>query len=146
MAKFAAGERITASKLSTTHMQAAATEALAPTSTTVDLVGAVLTFNTTRNQVVVRISGVADVDGNGPNTGTIVVLCSVDGVDQPQQILWAGTDSQQRATVTQNWVATLATAGPHTLKLRARRSGGVDGATIQALHTTITALIEDNVS
>lgn len=148
MAEWAAGERLTASKLSTTHRQVAAAGLLTPTDTYQDIPGASIAFTTTRPNVIVRATAVADCEGvpGTTNSGVIIVVVDLDGVNQgPQQCLYSADADIPRATVTQTWIATVS-QGPHVMKLEARRSGGIaDQIRINSIHTTLTLMIEDNV-
>lgn len=146
MAEWAAGERLTASKLSTTTLQAAADAILAVTTTVTDIPGATISFTATRDDVLVRVVGVFDCETLGTTAaGIIVARANMDGAEPVGRATFQGQGGEVRGTVTQTWLFTV-DQGPHTVKLRAARSGGVDGDTrINPTHTTITAIIEDNV-
>lgn len=153
MAQWAAGERITASKLSTTRRDVAAGSALLITTTPTDVPDLTLTFTTTRANVDVHVIAFLDVAtvGADPVTGTLVGELMVDGNAESAQILWnAGTDATPhdggRSTVGQSWNVTLASAGSHTLKIRASRVAGTAGdLTTNAIHSTMTLTVEDHI-
>lgn len=147
MAQWAAGERVTASKLSTTWRRASADAILALTPTETDIPGATITFTTTRDNVKVTVWGVFDVESIGiAANGVVLGLLSVDGVSQTATATWQGDGDENRQTVTQVWTVDAGFAGEHTIKLRGDQVGGADGENrINPTHTTITAEIEDNV-
>lgn len=153
MVQWAAGDRVTASKLSTTRVMAVCSAALLVTTTATDLTDLTSTFTTTRANVDVHVLGVLDAItiGADPVTGTLVGELVVDGSAQAAQILWnAGTDATpndgNRATVSQSWLVTLASAGSHTIKMRASRVAGTAGdLNVNATHSTMSLTIEDNV-
>lgn len=153
MVQWAAGERITASKLSTTRLRAVCGTALTVTTVATDIADMTLTFTTTRTNVNVHALAFLDAAtvGADPVTGTLVGELVVDGNAESAQVLWsAGTDATpndgNRAMVGQSWVVTLATAGSHTLKMRASRVAGTAGdLVINAVHSTLTLAVEDSV-
>lgn len=153
MVQWAAGERITASKLSTTRLTAACDLALLVTTVATDVSGMTITFTTTRDDVTVDALAFLDAVtvGADPVTGTLVGELLVDSAAQPAQILWnAGTDATpndgNRATVGQSWTVTLASAGSHTIKVRASRVAGTAGdLSINAIHSTLKLTVEDHV-
>lgn len=147
--RWIAGQRVTASRLSRSTLSATSTVSLSPTTSYADVVGATLTFTTTRPNVEVRVMAVADCGtlGAAPSsTGILVVQLSVDGFGETNTCIWQGEDDDNRNTTFQDWNVVLAAAGSHTLKLRGRRVGGTQGdSSIRSGHTTITAIVEDNV-
>lgn len=146
MVAWLAGQRVTASKLSVTTLQAAASSALLPTTTETDIPGATLTFTTTRSNVQVTVIAVADIESIGVAAdGIVVVRLDLNGFARSEQVLWQGNGDENRSTCAGVWEFTL-TQGTHTVKLTGDRSGGADGENrINSVHTTITAIIEDAV-
>lgn len=153
MPQFAAGERITASKLSTTRLQVACDSALVVTTTTTDVPGMTITIVTTRDNVSCEALGTLDIQAVGadPLTGTVVGQLDIDGVKPTNQIIWdAGTNSTTtdgaRNQPSQSWVFVLASAGSHTIKIMANRVAGTAGdAQVQAIHSTLRLVVEDHV-
>ncbi|MCU1687786.1 MAG: hypothetical protein JWQ81_8525 [Amycolatopsis sp.] len=113
------------------------TQAPATSSPTVaavaDVPGCSITITTINPNVQVAIVGFFDVTQTA--AGDIFVgTCMIDGVSQTPQ---CDINVAGRATCGQMWIATLATPGSHTMKLRMAVTGGVD-TNITAGNTTIT--------
>lgn len=124
--------------------QARAISDLTVTGTVADVPGASLPVTTNTANATAVIIGTFDCEVTAAVTGTWAMQgqCTVDGVAQTGVATFeagAGT----RASVTQIWTPTLATTGPHTLRLRALRTG--TGGTVMArgTHTCITAVLLD---
>lgn len=152
--KWNAGERITAGRLSVSRVWLTASSAIASVTTTVtDIPGLSHTFTTTRDNVDVVASALIDAEAVGvdPLTGALVGELYVDGVAEGEQLVWnAGTNNTtadaMREGTSQQWLVTLTSAGSHTIKLTARRSGGTaDDLTVRTTHTNLMLTIEDNV-
>lgn len=152
--KWNAGERITAGRLSITRQWLTASAGIASVTTTAtDIPGITHTFTTTRDNVDVEARAVVDAEAIGadPLTGALVVELNVDGVAEGEQLVWnAGTNNTtadgMREATPQQWLVTLTTAGSHTIKLTARRSGGTaDDLAVRTTHTNLMLVIEDNV-
>lgn len=152
MVQWAAGDRVTASKLSTTRLSAAASALLVVTTTPTDVTDLTITITTTRANVDVQAHGVLDAEALNTTPGVVVGQLLVDGNAQTAQILWkAGANGNAantgaRVTVGQNWTFTLATAGSHTIKIQASMVGGTAAhARVNALHSTLNLVVEDHV-
>jgi len=153
MVQWAAGERITASKLSTTRISAACDAGFTPGTSVADISGMTITFTTTRANVVVHAIAVLDAEAltTTPSTGTLVGELLVDGSAQSAQILWnagvaAASNDDARGPGVQSWLVTLASAGSHTLKMRGSRVGGTAShMRVNAIHSTLTLTVEDSV-
>jgi hypothetical protein len=153
MVQWFAGQHITAGKLSTTHLQADCNATLTVDTTVADVSGMSLTFVTTRDNVTCDVWASLDVQAVGadPLTGALVGRLDVDGSEEARQLIWnAGTNNttadEQRSTPAQTWTVTLASAGNHTIKVRANRSGGTAGdLQVRAPHSTLKVNVEDNV-
>lgn len=95
------------------------------TSTEADITGATITFTTTKANTLVMAVGTFDASiGTGSGTGVIQGKLSVDGSNQTTVATGTFPTTSMRATVCQTWVVTLASAGSHTLKLRAVQNTG----------------------
>lgn len=153
MVQWNAGQRVTASKLSTTRLYTACDASLTVTTVITDVSGLSLTFTTTRDNVTVDAIAFLDAEAVGadPLTGVLVGRLDVDDVEESAQIIWdAGanntTADDMRTMVGQSWVFTLASAGSHTVKIVANRVGGTAGdLRINAVHSTLKLVVEDNV-
>lgn len=106
------------------------------TGSAVDIAGTSLAISTTYPNTKVVIWGVFDVDQTG-TTSVFVGTCQVDGVTQSGE----AHNESLRNTCTQMWIATLAAAGAHTIKLQGLKSGGSDTVSTNATHTKWHALV-----
>jgi hypothetical protein len=117
----------------TKYKRAECTSTATVTGTVTDLPGASISFNTAENNTVVFISAVFDVNATG-NTDVFIGSCQVDGVSQGAEAIYRGSG---RATVSQQWMVTIATAGAHTAKLRVVKAGSTDAVTANSTHSNI---------
>lgn len=146
MVQWLAGQRVTASKLSTTRLYAASDADLNLTTTEADVSGATLTFTTTRANVKVTVIAVFDIGAVSTDPGAGQGKVNVDGANQSQDAVHRPSVNAQRAAVTSTHVVTLVSAGSHTIKLRGVVAGGTaNHVRIRATHTTIQCIVEDNV-
>lgn len=125
-------------------LQQRATADLTVTGAASDITGAVINVTTTTPGAVVGILGVFDIEVTAAVTGvwTAQGQCTVDGVVQAGVATFEGPNGS-RDTVSQVWVASLATPGPHALRLRGLRSGTGGTVIARSIHTAITALVLD---
>lgn len=115
-------------------------------STTVD-VPATVNFTTVFPNAQVDIRWTADFRSNNTSAGISVCFVRIDSTDitTPQAIFQQGTTSDRRFTVGQSYVTTIASAGNHTISLRANRASGSSEAIISGTHTTITVVVTETV-
>lgn len=147
MALPAAGSLLTASvagQLGTNALQmvgASANSVQAMTGSLVDIAGTSLTVTTTYANTKVAIWAVFDVDNNANGTianwSVFVGTAVVDSVVQSGEAHATGP----RMTCEQMWIATLAAAGSHTIKLQGKSSGGSSGCNTNPTHTKWHALV-----
>jgi hypothetical protein len=124
-----------------TNLTAAATAALTLTTTITDVPGAFATFSTTNPNAWAIVHTAWDFSVASTGTSTMTGDLSVDGVlAGPQGIL--SMASTTRATVHQVYVASLASAGSHTLRLRAQRGASGTG-NCNSTHTRMVILLFD---
>lgn len=116
------GQIVTAADLN--HLKPAtyaanSTAALAGIVVDTDLTGATVTFDTETDNAVYVVNGSFGCDWNGAATAFILGKLSVDGAIQSHesQVQLSGGAAGDRLHGAQNWRGTLATAGPHTIKL-----------------------------
>lgn len=128
----------------TMYAQATGTITLDGTATVVP--GATVTFSTTKANQKVLVTGIWDFSvGSGTLSGTADGQIFVDGGQQGPQAFMGIVANAQRNTAAAQVLITLASAGSHTLDLRARRFGTIGTAICNAnsVHTTITAQVVD---
>jgi hypothetical protein len=113
-----------------------------PTSVT-DVPGLSITFTTSAANAKYHATGFLDWDNVDANTSSGLGFCSVDGVAQTKQIRYAGAVATDKGTPGQQWFGTLASAGSHTIKLRA--SADVAGDLTVFSHSTLTVVIYEVV-
>lgn len=132
MANYTAGQKLSATDLNTNMtklLSARGTTASATVTTTVaDLSGCTLTFTTAEVNTIVLVTGVFDAQINGA-TDIFSGILDVDGSSQSNTAILNGT---VRATVTQQWLITLATAASHTLKLRVQKTNNSNTVTVRS--------------
>lgn len=153
MVQWNAGQRVTASKLSTTRLEATCDTTLTVTTVVTDVSGLSITFTTTRDNVAARATCYLDCNAIGvdPLTGLLIARLNVDGGEETANCLWnAGSNNTTadnlRSPASQGWDFTLASAGSHTVKIVANRSGGTAGdLNIEAVHSTLQLTVEDHV-
>lgn len=132
MASYTAGQKLSATDLNTNItkvLAARGTTASATVTTTIaDLGGCTLTFTTPEANTKVLVTGVFDLQING-TTDIARGILDVDGVSDTNEAVLNGT---VRATVTQQWVYTLSTAGSHTIKLRVQKTNNSNTVTVRS--------------
>jgi hypothetical protein len=150
---YAAGQKVSTATLDTvgsTAFQfigaAQTTSSINLTGTLADLTGTSLTFSTQYANTKVGIWAVFDATFTnnidiGVGGAVLIGTCTVDGVSfQPNgEAHYNGV----RATVAQQWTATLAAAGNHTIKLQGKYLGSAPTGNIQTLmvHTRWSGLV-----
>lgn len=143
-----AGDIIRATDLSnmtgTDALSASATSTLVLTTTMTDIAGTSVTFSTTAANAVVLITVSADVQVTAfTSSGTVVMELWVDGSAQTRQTLFAVLANAARASVSNTYRLVLATAGSHTILLRANKTGGTNTVQVTSPHTGWTGLLID---
>lgn len=145
MALPAAGNRITAdllAALTNNSLQfigaTQTTSTITQTTTAADLTGTSLTFTTTYPNTKITIWACFDVTVTA-GASTFLGTCLVDGAGQTQEG-HAGGVTSMRVTVFQEWIATLAGTGSHTVKLQGATTSGT-GTQTNASHTKWHALV-----
>lgn len=127
-----------------TQIQSAACTAGATTTTTEqDVTGATVTFTTLRPNARYVCTGVFYFGANTGGGSVASGKLNVDGTTVNNLYAqFTGATTLDRATVTQTWSGTLASAGSHTLKLRHQITTNVSGTfTLNNGQTTITVQI-----
>lgn len=114
------------------------------TTSAADITGTSITFTTPRASMKVAIGAVFLVDYSGA-TGTDLTIDGrllVDGahVGNPARVVEEPATDATRTMYAQ-WVQTLTTAGSHTIKLQAIRSGGTSPTVTMIQDTTSIALL-----
>lgn len=131
---------------------ATATDDVTLTTSYQDVTGATLTFTTTNDNVPCLVTGVFFFNVTTVSSGVgdlMTGALAVDGTVQQvssvdkQAIFHADTSALGGATVQQQWTPTLATAGSHTLKLQAKRSGTNGSFAARATATSISVVAFD---
>lgn len=108
------------------------------TTSETDVTGVTQTITTPVANTEVKITAVCDIGSTGA-ADIGFVICHIDGVAQSGNCKWQVAG---RGTVSQTWVATIATAGSHTIKLRKQKAGSSNTVTLFGTHTKMT--IEGN--
>jgi len=91
-------------------------------TTTTDIPGASITVVTTEANAIAEVTADFDWDLTAnPSSNFNYGLLYVDGTDQNHPAIFNMWSSLCRIPGSKNWLVTLAAAGSHTLKLRARR-------------------------
>lgn len=140
-----AGEIVTAARLQrlqpvTYYAQGSGT--LVGASSNGDVPSATVTFNTATANAVYVATGVWDIDIVTATTAITTARIAVDGTVQSPLMTYAGEVATDRATVTQTYRGTLATAGSHTIKLVASPPANVQ---IQGANSSIAVTIYEIV-
>lgn len=129
MANYSAGQKLSAADMNTNItklLSARGSVASATVTTTIaDFSGCTLTFTTAEANTKVLITGVFDVESTG-TTDIFTGYCDVDGSSQTYTATLKGTC---RASVTQQWLVTLASAASHTIKLRVQKTNNSNTVT-----------------
>lgn len=111
------------------------------TTTEVDITGATITFTTRRANARVLIFGSFYFSVLTANNNIGQGKCSIDGTVQTAFANYTGDNLvPNRGNSSQNWIATLASAGSHTIKLRGVMTAG-SGYRVNAPHTTIAVIV-----
>jgi hypothetical protein len=122
--------------------QAAATSILTLSTTETDIPGATVNVTTVGVNAKVMVWGTFDFKCV-TQSGTIVMegLCSIGGVTQAESANSLETATNQRHSVASFWLATLATPGTYTIKLRASQNAA--GGSYQAVspHTKMVVQV-----
>lgn len=109
------------------------------TGAVVALNAATVTFTTAVVNTQVSIKGYFDVESTG-STDIFVGDCIIDAVTVPNgEAHWRATG---RGSVSQEWIAVLATAASHTINLRITKQNNVDAVTVFSGHSRI--VVEGN--
>jgi hypothetical protein len=139
-----AGSRIKAANTPDPYMQQApSTGGITVSGTAPTTVpGCSITITTAQANASVMVIGVFDM--NTVTTGnTAVGQCQIDGTTQAGEAIHALTTVNARETVSQVWVATLATAGSHTIALYGALAAAGGSCSISSPHTTLTVTVYD---
>jgi len=146
---FAAGEIITAGRLNRLQpvtYEASATADLTLSTTETDIVGATVTLTTQTAGAVFVVEGTFDFSAATGAAGVIMVgRLSVDGSTDIEEAHADGSTTGARVTANQEWRGTLATAGDHTLKLRALKSAAGGTMSARTIHTKVLITIYEVV-
>lgn len=108
------------------------------TTSLTDVTGVTQAITTPITNTEVKISVQCDIGITG-STDFAVVTCVIDGVTQVGNVKLNGAI---RGTMAGHWVATIATAGAHTIKLQKQKVNNSNVATLYGTHTKM--LIEGN--
>ena len=120
---------------------------LATNPTWSDLTGVSINFTTLKPNAIVEFSWTVDFELNGTSATGIVAIATtnLDGTDVGANAVWRpGNVSSARQTVSQGKTVTVASAGVHVAKLRARTEvAGTSGNTVRAndLHSRLTCKV-----
>jgi len=114
-----------------------------PTTST-DVAGATVTFTTVRPGAVARIRGTFDFELISTGTGYCHGNCYVDGVIAAgnREAIFSGS-ATMRFPGSQQWLATLDTAGSHTIKLRGHKDVNGGQARFYSTHTSLQVELWD---
>jgi molecular chaperone DnaK (HSP70) len=110
-----------------------------------DAPGTSVTFATDNANAIAIIVAVWDLEftnTSGQTSQHVIGYLSIDGVEQTAQGVLRCLQNN-RGTVPQVYVVTLASAGNHTIKQRASCSATVGTGTVREIHTNWVALIID---
>jgi hypothetical protein len=136
---FLAGQTLTAGQLERvqprTYEGAASAPLAVSTTTYADIVGATVTVTTTAPNAHFKAEAVLDASvGATSATNLMVGRLVVDGTPDSGGLAVYGMDTQDRATVAQQWTGVLPAAGSHTLKLQGActASGSGSGSFLQS--------------
>lgn len=121
---------ISATKLSPTTAFKAASGSLTTTTEFQDIANCTYTTTSAGTFLVIANFDILCEEGTSLSTGSLVV----DGSIQTQQVNWAGTAANQRATVSGVWILTGVGNGK-VIKLQGKKTGG--RYVIQATHTRL---------
>ena len=108
------------------------------TTSLTDVTGVTQSVTTPVANTEVKISVQCDIGING-TTDFAVITCVIDGVTQTGNVKLNGAI---RGTMGGHWLATIATAGAHTIKLQKQKVNNSNTATLYGTHTKM--LIEGN--
>lgn len=131
----------------TRPLTAKANATLTTTTTSTDVSGCSVTFTTYRPNVQVLINGTFDFSTASGTNFQMEGHALVDGTDLSVTTgvlaIWRNVPTGLAAELcTQTWpVATLASAGSHTIKLQARKTGGSVTQNVNATHTTLSVIV-----
>lgn len=105
-----------------------------------DVPGCSSTFTTVRPGAVIKVDIAGDFSTAGTSAGTGILLAQLDGVDQPRQVNFSGsnTNTGLRATCATSFFTTAVAAGSHTVKLR---SIGTTSLRLNGPHTNLTVSV-----
>ena len=130
MATYSAGQLVTSAEINANICKLLAargsTASATVTTSVADLDGCTLTFSTPEANTKVLVTGSFDAEISAAGD-TFTGILDVDGSDQTAK---AQLNGDARATVVQQWLITLASAGSHTLKLQVQKSGTANTVTI----------------
>lgn len=111
-----------------------------------DCPSATVTFTTAGTSAVAIVHGTWDMEvPTASGTTTNLGLVSVDDVTETKQALFRGLANNDRATVSNTWRVTLS-AGDHTIKLRAKKTGAGGTMTCNDVHTGIVVTVHDSAA
>lgn len=108
------------------------------TTTETDLAGTSVSVTTPVANTEVKVTAIIDINATGA-TDLSFVICHIAGAAQTGNCKWQVTG---RGMITQQWVATIAAAGTHTIKLRCQKILNIDAVTIYGTHSKI--IVEGN--
>lgn len=100
------------------------------TTSQADVTGATVTFSTGRTNVTCWVTGSFDLRTTGTGTGYCYGLVLVDGVASSRRAIWLHPAAETRTPGVVSFPVTLASAGSHTIKLRAYKDVGAGTAIV----------------
>lgn len=108
-----------------------------------DVPGSTITFSVTGAHAFALVVGTFDFQ---PTVSSAAIngvgKLSADGTTQTEQAIWTDNGANSRACVSQSWTVPL-TAGSHTLKLRATKTGAAGTHVTNSSHTNMSVLVVD---
>jgi hypothetical protein len=143
-----AGEIVSAGRLNRLQpvtYDAVCSSALTVTTTETDVDGASVTFTTAADGAVYVVEGIFDIIVDTASAGVNVLgRCAVDGVPQTASAPYE-MNATDRGPANQVWRGTLGSAGSHTIKLRASKTGAGGVARVLNINSTLTVTIYEVV-
>lgn len=123
---------------------ARATQDLVLSTTPTTVVGTSLEFLTHVSNAFLVVTAVADVDVSAfSSTNVTVGEFVLDGVVQPEQIVWQINLSNDRVTISQTYNISIESVGPHEAHMRGTKTSASNTVEFNAVHTGWSAVLID---
>jgi len=108
-----------------------------------DVAGCTITFSVSGAHAFAAVSAAFDFQPTISSAGINAVgYLTVDGSSRSQQAIWTDNGANSRQTTPQSWLVALS-AGSHTLKLQANKTGAAGTHVANSPHTNMTVLVVD---